>query len=98
MPLRRPHTWQLLSVLCRSRKAAQLALQSPELQQLLSRPFVVDICWAPRLNFQSEAGLGEVAKHDVRPALMRAMPSTRWRDLNLEILSILFSLLGSIVG
>ncbi|CAK9070433.1 unnamed protein product [Durusdinium trenchii] len=54
----RPHTWQLLSVLCRSRKAAQQALQSPELRNLL-------------LNFQSEASTdARHAKHNLVKTLV----------------------------
>eukprot|EP00435_Cladocopium_sp_Y103_P068729 s99_g32.t1 len=56
--LRRPHTWQLLSVLCRSQKAAQKALQSSELRELL-------------LNFQSEASTdARYAKHTLVKTLV----------------------------
>lgn len=54
----RPHTWQLLSVLCRSQKAAQKALQSSELRELL-------------LNFQSEASTdARYAKHTLVKTLV----------------------------
>mmetsp|Transcript_19750 Transcript_19750/g.37148 ORF Transcript_19750/g.37148 Transcript_19750/m.37148 type:complete len:495 (+) Transcript_19750:26-1510(+) len=55
----RPHTWRLLSILTRSRSAAQQALQSQEVQELL-------------LNFQSEnSSDARYAKHDVVKTLLK---------------------------
>jgi len=55
----RPHTWRVLSVLVRSRSAAQQALQSQEVQELL-------------LNFQSETSTdARYAKHDLVKTLLQ---------------------------
>ncbi|CAE7490839.1 VTC4 [Symbiodinium microadriaticum] len=58
-PDARPHTWRVLSVLVRSRSAAQQALDSQEVQELL-------------LNFQSETSTdARYAKHDLVKTLLQ---------------------------
>jgi len=73
----RPHTWQLLSVLCRSQKAAQKALQSSELRELL-------------LNFQSEASTdARYAKHTLVKTLVDC--HTHWMGglLDSEVMDLI---------